>query len=156
MAYEVESRLMIGLASSALFDLKEADAVFRADGEAAYRAYPEERFEESLAPGIAFPLIKRLLSLNDLAEDPTDGRLVEVVVLSHNDPDTGLRVMKSIKHHGLDISRAVFTQGRSPYRFIPALAISLFLSADENDVRSAIGQGYPRRPSAGVCHCRRS
>lgn len=144
MPYDVNNRLMIGVASSALFDLKEADAVFRAHGEAAYRAYQEERFEQPLEPGVAFPFIRRLLSLNDLADSPaTDGRLVEVVVLSHNDPDTGLRVMKSIEHHGLDISRAVFTQGQSPYRYIPALAISLFLSADEKDVRSAISQGYP-------------
>lgn len=144
MAYEVDNRLMIGLASSALFDLKESDDVFRAQGEAAYRSYQEDRFNDPLAPGVAFPFIKRLLSLNNLAENPDiDGRLVEVVVMSHNDPDTGLRVMKSIEHYGLDISRAVFTQGRSPYRFIPAFAISLFLSADEQDVRSAIAQGHP-------------
>ncbi|MFI2228699.1 5'-nucleotidase [Nocardia testacea] len=144
MPYEVDHRLMIGVASSALFDLKASGAVFLSEGETAYREYQRERFDEPLKPGVAFPFIRRLLSLNDLAENPgSDGRLVEVVVLSHNDPDTGLRVMKSIEHHKLDISRAVFTQGRSPYRYIPALAISLFLSADENDVRSAIGQGHP-------------
>lgn len=144
MPYDVDQRLMIGLASSALFDLSEADAVFRSEGEAVYREYQEERFEDPLAPGVAFPFIKRLLALNDLVDDPIkDGRLVEVVVMSRNDPDTGLRVMKSIEHHGLDISRAVFTQGRSPHSYVPAFAISLFLSANESDVRAAMAQGLP-------------
>ena len=77
---------------------------------------------------------------------PTTGMAVgdsQVIVLSRNDPDTGLRVMNSIEHHGLDVSRAVFTQGQAPFTYIPALSISLFLSANGDDVRQAIAQGYP-------------
>lgn len=140
MSYELDTRLVIGLASSALFDLGEADQVFRRNGEAAYRAYQLENRERTLAPGVAFPFIKRLLSLNDLS--PKDDPLVEVILLSKNDPDTGLRVMDSIKSHGLGISRAVFLQGRSPHRFIDALSISLFLSANEIDVRDANTAGH--------------
>lgn len=139
MSYELDTRLVIGLASSALFDLGEAHRIFRSEGEAAYRAYQLENRARTLTPGVAFPFIKRLLSLNELRpQDP----LVEVILLSKNDPDTGLRVMDSIKTHGLGISRAVFLQGRSPYRFINALSISLFLSADEADVRAANAAGY--------------
>lgn len=142
MPFTLENRLVIGVASSALFDLAESDAVFRTRGEAAYRAYQEEHLDEPLAPGVAFPFIRRLLQLNDLSDDESDP-LVEVVIMSRNDPDTGLRVMKSVAHHDLSITRAIFRAGRSPYEFIPALNISLYLSADEKGVRSAVDAGYP-------------
>ncbi|MDX3696714.1 5'-nucleotidase [Streptomyces europaeiscabiei] len=139
-AYELKDRLVVGIASSALFDLAEADAVFRDQGEEVYRAYQEEHLDDTLDKGVAFPFIRRLLSLNDLSPgDP----LVEVIILSRNDPDTGLRVMRSIQSHGLPISRAIFMQGRSPYRFMPALNMSLFLSANEDDVREAVTLGLP-------------
>ncbi|MEU6273802.1 5'-nucleotidase [Streptomyces populi] len=139
-AYELKNRLVVGIASSALFDLAEADAVFRDQGEEAYRAHQEEHLDDTLGKGVAFPFVRRLLSLNDLSPDDP---LVEVIILSRNDPDTGLRVMRSIQSHDLPISRAIFTQGRSPYRFMPALNMSLFLSADEDDVREAVALGLP-------------
>lgn len=141
MPYELEDRLVIGIASSALFDLAESDEVFRSEGEDAYRKYQEAHLDDPLKPGVAFPFIQRLLSLNDLsaAGDP----LVEVIILSRNDPDTGLRVMESVKHHGLSITRAVFMQGRSPYKFMPAFSMSLFLSANDADVRQAVEAGLP-------------
>jgi 5'-nucleotidase len=139
--YELDNRLVMGIASSALFDLAESDAVFRRDGEEAYRRYQEEHLDAQLAPGIAFPFIRRLLSLNYLSA--VDDPLVEVIVLSRNDPDTGLRVMRSIASHGLSITRAIFMQGKSPYRFMPALNMSLFLSADERNVREAVAAGLP-------------
>jgi 5'-nucleotidase len=141
MPYELAGRLVVGIASSALFDLAESDKVFREQGEEAYRAYQEQHLEDTLRPGVAFSFIKRLLSLNDLAapEDP----LVEVIVLSRNDPDTGLRVMRSIRTHHLPITRAIFQQGRAPYRFMPVLNMSLFLSANDSDVREAVTEGLP-------------
>ncbi len=132
---------MIGIASSALFGLTESDAVFRDEGEEGYRRYQEEHQDDPLMPGVAFPFIQRLLSLNDLAS--TDDPLVEVIVMSRNDPYTGLRVMRSIAYHKLGIIRAIFTQGQSPYVFMPVLNMSLFLSANEDDVRNAIAQSYP-------------
>ncbi|MFJ8045442.1 5'-nucleotidase [Kitasatospora sp. NPDC096147] len=140
MTYELADRLVLGVASSALFDLGESDAVFREQGEEGYRAYQERHLSDTLRPGVAFPFVRRLLSLNDL--DPDDPP-VEVIVLSRNDPDTGLRVMRSIAAHGLPITRAVFTQGRSPHRFVPALNMSLFLSANQDDVREAVRAGLP-------------
>ncbi len=140
MPYELDQRLVIGLASSALFDLTESDRVFRELGQSAYREYQREHQDRPLTPGVAFPFVRRLLSLNELRpEDP----LVEVVLLSRNDPDTGLRVMKSIEAHQLAMTRAVFLQGRSPYKYIPSFSISLFLSANEQDVRQAMDAGYP-------------
>lgn len=138
--YELKNRLVVGIASSALFDLAEADAVFRDQGEEAYRAHQEQHLHDTLDKGVAFPFVRRLLSLNDLSPDDP---LVEVIILSRNDPDTGLRVMRSIQSHDLPISRAVFMQGRSPYRFMPALNMSLFLSANEDDVREAVTLGLP-------------
>ncbi|MBZ3904098.1 MULTISPECIES: 5'-nucleotidase [Streptomyces] len=139
--YRLDNRLVVGIASSALFDLDESDGVFREKGEDGYRVYQRANLDNTLRPGVAFSFIRRLLSLNDL--NPEDDPLVEVIILSRNDPDTGLRVMRSIKTHGLPISRAVFTQGRAPYRFMPALHMSLFLSADGNDVREAVAAGLP-------------
>jgi 5'-nucleotidase len=139
--YELANRLVIGIASSALFDLAQADAVFRDQGEEAYRTYQEKHLDDTLGTGVAFPFIRRLLSLNDLSSPANP--LVEVIVLSRNDPDTGLRVMRSIQAHGLQITRAIFMQGRSPYHFMPALNMSLFLSANETDVREAVALGLP-------------
>ncbi|GHW17282.1 5'-nucleotidase [Vibrio cholerae] len=109
MPYDLSKRLVVGLSSSALFDLQESDEIFRNEGE---EAYPQ---------------------------DPP----VEVILLSRNDPDTGLRVMNSIEHYGLGITRAVFLQGKSPYVYIPAFEIELFLSANYQDVKQAVLAGYP-------------
>jgi 5'-nucleotidase len=141
MSHELMGRLVIGIASSALFDLAESNAIFEEKGEAAYRKYQEEHLEDTLEPGVAFQFIKRLLSLNDLAEEGDS--LIEVIVLSRNDPDTGLRVMRSIQAHELQITRAVFMQGRSPYRFMPAFSMCLFLSANDRDAREAVKLGLP-------------
>lgn len=140
MPYELDGRLVIGVASSAVFDLSDSDAIFKAHGEAEYRKFQEKNLNDPLPKGIAFPFIKRLLSVNDLS--PSDP-LVEVVLLSRNDPDTGLRVMKTIEHYGLGITRAIFMQGRSPYEYIPALNIALFLSGNKPDVDAAIRMGHP-------------
>lgn len=141
MPYDLSGRLVVGIASSALFDLTESHAVFDSQGEDEYRKYQEEHIDDTLSPGVAFPFIKRLLSLNDLTDDGDP--LVEVIVLSRNDPDTGLRVMKSIETYGLQITRAVFMQGRSPYRFMPAFNMSLFLSANKEDVKEAVEGNLP-------------
>ena len=140
MPYELDDRLVVGVASSALFDLAESDAYFREHGESKYRVYQDHRIDETLQQGVAFPFIQRLLDLNDLRPD---NPLVEVIILSHNDPMTGLRVMRSVRAHGLPISRSVFTQGRAPYGYIAALGMSLFLTGNRGDVDSAIKLGLP-------------
>lgn len=136
-----DDTLVIGVASSALFDLSESHAVFAEHGEDEYRAFQEAQYESQLAPGIAFPFIRRLLGLNDLATGSSP--VVEVIVLSRNDPETGARVMRSIETHGLPMTRAVFTQGRSPYKYMPAFGMKLFLSAEPRDVAEATELGFP-------------
>lgn len=138
MPYEIEGKFVIAVASSALFDLSESDRVFREKGEETYRAYQREHVNEVLATGVAFPLIKRLLSVNTPQE-----QLVEVVLLSRNDPDTGLRVFNSIEHYGLSISRAVFVAGSSPFQYMGAFNASLFLSGNPKDVKEAVKNGFP-------------
>ncbi|KQV07022.1 5'-nucleotidase [Leifsonia sp. Root112D2] len=140
MAYRLADRLVIGIASSALFDLADSDAFFREHGEDAYRRYQADRIDDTLQPGIAFGFIRKLLGLNDLR--PGDS-LVEVIILSRNDPSTGLRVMRSVEAHGLEISRAVFTQGEAPHEYIGAFSMSLFLSGEEQSVRAALSNGFP-------------
>ncbi|GAL02931.1 5'-nucleotidase [Photobacterium aphoticum] len=140
MPYDLTQRLVVGLSSSALFDLQESDHIFRTQGEEAYRQYQRAKQDEPLQRGVAFPFIRRLLSLNALRPDNPP---VEVILLSRNDPDTGLRVMNTIEHYELGITRAVFLQGKSPYRYIPAFDIELFLSANSQDVHQAVLAGYP-------------
>ncbi len=139
MAFQIEDKLVIGVASSALFELDEADAVFRREGLAAYRAYQHEHQHDILKKGVAFPFVKRLLAMNRYHPE---SQPVEVVLLSHNDPDTGLRVFNSIQHYKLNIIRAAFTTGDSPFKYIPAYNVSLFLSANAADVEKANAEGY--------------
>jgi 5'-nucleotidase len=140
VAYPIDEKLVIAVASSALFDLTASERVFREKGEEEYRQYQRAHEDETLEPGVAFPLVRRLLSLNgaDSAEQP-----VEVILLSRNDPDTGLRVLKSIAAHALPISRAAFVKGKTPFRYLEAFNAALFLSANEEDVRMAVERGAP-------------
>jgi len=140
MAYPIENKLVVAVASSALFDLSEPDLVFRTQGEVAYRAHQRAHEREPLPGGVALPFVRRLLSLNGKTEDDHP---VEVVLLSRNDPDTGMRVMHSIEALGLDITRAVFTSGRPPWPFLPSFNASLFLTAVPEDVREALNLGHP-------------
>lgn len=140
MSYPIEDKLVIAVASSALFDLSESDRVFRTRGEAAYRSYQEEHLEQPLKPGVAFPFVRRFLGINRNFPEESP---VEVVLLSRNSVITGKRVFRSIRHYGLEITRAAFLGGKSPYAYIPAFNASLFLSSNEPDVQRAIDYGYP-------------
>lgn len=141
MAYPIDKKLVIGVASSALFDLTESDAVFRSKGEDAYRRYQRKKEKVILQAGVAFPLVRRLLQLNKGFNE--DDAPVEVVLLSRNDPDTGLRVITSIERHGLSITRAAFVSGGNPFLYMNAFNASLFLSANRDDVRKAVRRGLP-------------
>jgi 5'-nucleotidase len=138
--YPIEQKLVIAIASSALFDLTESDRVYRERGVDEYRRYQRENENVTLAPGVAFPLVARILRLNGTDEND---RPVEVVLLSRNDPDTGLRVFKSSQFYKLDITRAAFVSGKSPFRYLEAFNAALFLSANERDVKEAIMRGAP-------------
>ncbi len=131
MSYSIDSKLVIAVASRALFDLHETDKIYREHKLEAYRSYQREHEDEVLAAGVAFPLIRRILSLNDKSSGYCP---VEVVLLSRNDPDTGLRLFKSIEKHKLDITRAAFVGGRDPFRYLGAFNTCLFLSANPSDV----------------------
>lgn len=146
MAYNLENRLVIGVSSRALFDLTTENEIFRSQGVEAYCKYQVEHEEELLAPGNGFQLIKALLDINKIPGQ--EGR-VEVIIMSHNSPDTSLRVFHSIAHYGLDISRAVLASGASLTPYLEAFHTDLYLSADEMDVQSAIDCGI----AAGIICC---
>jgi len=140
MAYSLEGKLVVAVASSALFDLSESDRVFREQGEDAYREFQREREMETLPPGVALPFLRRLLSLNGADEQD---RPVEVVLLSRNDPDTGARVFRSAHALGIEMERAVFTSGAAPWAYAESFGACLFLSANPDDVREAVRHGLP-------------
>jgi 5'-nucleotidase len=128
--------LTVAVSSSALFDLTESDSIYQHEGLEAYRRYQIEHEEQVLEPGEGFLLVKKLLSLNDqLGDSP-----VEVILLSRNSADTGLRVFNSIEAHKLNITRAAFCSGDSPYKYIRAFGSDLFLSTNAEDVRQALDQ----------------
>lgn len=132
-----EVKLVVAISSRALFDLDESHQVFEAKGEEEYSRYQISQEGVPLLPGVAFSMVRKLLALNT---DPSRPR-VEVVLVSRNSADTGLRVFNSIRHHKLDISRAAFTRGEPPYRYIASFGAHLFLSANPEDVRGALDAG---------------
>jgi len=131
-------KLVIAISSRALFDLIESHKVYESEGVEAYCKYQVEQEDEPLAPGVAFGLVKKLLALNNNQQIKTK---IEVILLSRNSADTGLRIFNSINHHGLSITRAAFTSGESTHPYISAFGAHLFLSADANDVRLALDAG---------------
>ncbi len=138
MAVSLEGKLVVALSSRALFDFEEENRVFEDSNDSAYMAVQLDRLEQPARPGAAFPLVKKLLAFN------ADGRhRVEVVILSRNDPVSGLRVFRSAEAAGLSVERGVFTRGKPPYHYLNPLGAHLFLSADEGDVRAALAAGFP-------------
>jgi 5'-nucleotidase len=134
----LDGKLVVAISSRALFNFEEENTVFEKGDSAKYREYQKSRLDESAEIGAAFPLVKKLLAFN------ADGEhRVEVVILSRNDPVSGLRVYKSAHSNGLNIERGVFTQGRAPFHYLKALKADLFLSANESDVREALNNGFP-------------
>ncbi|BBL70686.1 5'-nucleotidase [Methylogaea oryzae] len=133
-----DRKLVVAISSRALFDLDESHRIFETEGKDAYCRYQMEREEEPLPPGVAFSLVRKLLSINATLAGPP---LVEVILLSRNSADTGLRIFNSIQHHKLDITRAAFTSGDSPFAYISAFGAHLFLSANAEDVVQALDAG---------------
>jgi 5'-nucleotidase len=129
--------LVIAISSRALFNLEDSHRVFKEEGLDAYQQYQISKEDLPLEQGDAFLLVQKLLGLNKLLEESP----VQVILLSRNSADTGLRVFNSIQHYGLDISRAAFSGGDSPYRYISAFNSHLFLSTDGADVRQALESG---------------
>ena len=139
MSYPIDKKLVVAVASSALFDLSDSDRVYQEQGVEEYRKYQEVHIDATLSKGVAFPFIKKLLNLNTIFSEEQP---IEVVLLSRNSPETGLRVFRSIQHYELDITRAGFFSGRAPYKYLPAYNATLFLSANEEDVRAACNCGF--------------
>jgi 5'-nucleotidase len=134
----LDDKLVVAIASRALFDFEEENRVFESGDAAGYMRLQLERLEQPAKPGIAFSLIRKLLAFNH-----DSVQRVEVVVLSRNDPVSGMRVFRSAKEAGIPLQRGVFTQGRSPFGYLRPLKATLFLSANADDVRGALAAGFP-------------
>ena len=137
MADVLPPPLTVAITSRALFDLEHSHELWQREGIDAYQAHQRENEDTPLQPGIAFQLVRKLLALNEGADEPR----VEVILLSRNSSDTGLRIFNSIRHHGLDISRATFTSGAPTWPYIRPFGAHLFLSANPESVRRALEHG---------------
>lgn len=138
MATNLINKLVISIASRALFNLDESHEIFEQQGIESYQDYQIQHENEILEPGVAFHLVKKLLHLNELLPNKP---MVEIILLSRNSADTGLRVFNSIQHYQLNITRAAFTSGHTPYQYVSAFGAHLFLSANPEDVRQALNAG---------------
>ncbi len=133
-----DDKLVVAISSRALFDLTESHALFECEGLEAYQAYQIAHENDVLQPGVAFPVVRKLLALNQLSREAP---YVEVVLLSRNSSDTGLRIFNSIQHYGLAISRAAFTSGEATSDYIAPFGVDLFLSANAENVARALNSG---------------
>jgi len=138
MGISLDGKLVVAISSRALFDFEEENQVFDQTDAMAYMPPPLERPEIPAKPGVAFSLVRKLLAFNLESEQK-----VEVVILSRNDPVSGLRVMKSAAHYALPIIRCSFTRGEAPWRYLKPLRANLFLSTHLSDVRAALAAGVP-------------
>jgi len=152
MAKHFSNKLVVAISSRALFDLDESNQIYEKEGIEAYRAYQLAKEKDILAPGGAFGLVQKFLKLNEGKDDKN--ALVEVLLLSRNTADTGLRVFHSLKHYGMNVSRAAFAGGKSPYGYAKAFGADLFLSLNPEDVRQALAMGCAAAtiwPSDNTC-----
>jgi len=138
VAITLDGQLVVAISSRALFDFEEENSVFEEHDDRAYMALQLERLEIPAKPGVAFSLVKKLLAFNANATPR-----VEVVILSRNDPVSGMRVFRSAQHYGLRIQRGSFTRGQPPWRYLKPLNANLFLSTHLSDVRAALSAGVP-------------
>ena len=137
MPTSLDGQLVVAISSRALFDFEEENQHFEATNDRAYMRLQLDRLDRAAKPGVAFSLVNKLLAFNAVTPQ------VEVVILSRNDPVSGMRVFRSAQHYGLAVQRGVFTRGESPWRYLRPLNAHLFLSTNEADVRSALGAGVP-------------
>ena len=137
MAVNLAGKLVVGISSRALFELGESHALFESQGVEEYSRYQISHENDPLQEGVAYGLVRKLLGL----KNPAGEASVEVILLSRNSADTGMRIFNAIEQHGLNITRAVFARGETPWKYAEALGVHLFLSADAGDVRLALEAG---------------
>ena len=142
MSTSLDGKLVVAISSRALFDFEEENLVFEQSDDRAYMALQLQRLDTPAKPGVAFSLVKKLLAFNQTPPDAATQR-VEVVILSRNDPVSGMRVFRSAQHYGLLIERGSFTRGQPPWRYLKPLHANLFLSTHLSDVRAALDAGVP-------------
>jgi 5'-nucleotidase len=138
MALTLDGKLVVAISSRALFDFEEENQVFEQNDDRAYMELQRQRLNVPAKPGVAFSLVQKLLAFNE-----TPSQRVEVVILSRNDPVSGMRVFRSAQHYGLSIQRGNFTRGEAPWRYLKPLHANLFLSTHLSDVRAALAAGVP-------------
>ncbi len=138
MTATLDNMLVVAISSRALFDLEEENRVFDAEGAARYMQHQIELLDTPAKPGVAFNLARKLLAFNT-----PETQRVEIVMVSRNDPVSGMRVFNSAASMGIGLSRGVFTQGREPFTYLRPLKAHLYLSANLQGVQDALEHGIP-------------
>jgi len=138
MAFDLKRRLVIAISTRALFDLSHENEIFEKRGSDEYEKYQQDNESSILEPGVGFPLVRAMLSLNGYLSEE---KQIEVIVVSQNSPSVALRIRNSVNHYGLGISRFIYTSGESTAKYLRSLHANLFLSANHLDVRMAHDAG---------------
>ena len=140
MAYPIDKKLVVAVSSTDLFDLTEEHKLYVEKGVDEFRKHQRDNRKKLPKRGSGFPFIRRLLNLNTIYPEEQP---VEVVILSRNHADAGLRVMDAVKEYELAISRSFFLAGRVPYPFMTSVNACLYLSTNGEEVKEAVKSGYP-------------
>lgn len=144
--------LTIAVSSRSLFHMEDENRLFESQDQAAYDEHMRRTEDVPLPPGSAFSLVRKLLMLNTTLPPAVPDR-VEVVLLSRNSANAGVRVMRSVMHYGLNIERAVFTGGDDRFAYASAMNADLFLCTNPADAKKALENGIAAAslvPSAHV------
>ena len=144
MPKNLKKTLVVGISATALFDMSQSDKIFRDTKDKkpdsaieAYRNYMLKNEDIPLEQGTGYPVVEALLGLNRYQKD-SDSPLVEVVIMSRNSPDTGVRALNTIRQNQLSITRSAFTAGESVVDYLAAFDVDLFLTTNVKDAQKVI------------------
>ncbi|XP_028997558.1 cytosolic 5'-nucleotidase 1A-like [Betta splendens] len=133
----------IAVSSRALFNMVAERKIFQEDGMETYVAHQQEHESEPLKEGVAFPFVKALMNVNARLRKlyPDSEELFDIVLMTNNHAQVGVRLINSINHYDLSIERFCMTGGQSPIGYLKAYMTNLYLSTDSEKVTRAIDEG---------------
>ncbi|XP_025310376.1 cytosolic 5'-nucleotidase 1B isoform X3 [Canis lupus familiaris] len=138
-----KNAITIAVSSRALFNMMDARKIYEEEGLEKYMEYQLNNENVILTPGPAFRFVKALQHVNARLRElyPNEQDLFDIVLMTNNHAQVGVRLINSVNHYGLLIDRFCLTGGKSPIGYLKAYLTNLYLSADSEKVQEAIQEG---------------
>ncbi|XP_029451819.1 cytosolic 5'-nucleotidase 1A-like [Rhinatrema bivittatum] len=138
-----QNAVTIAVSSRALFNMVEERRLYEEKGVEEYVKYQEQHESEPFKPGPAFHFVKAIEEVNSKLRNlyPDSEELFDIVLMTNNHAQVGVRLINTINHYGLNIERFCMTGGKSPIGYLKAYLTNLYLSADSEKVQEAIESG---------------